>query len=381
LPLPELANQPRTHPQNSGISTPAYCASKSFLVGFFLFSFQHGPMDKRRLGKSGMVVSEICLGTMTYGSNCNEKESFAILNHAFENGIDFYDTAEIYPVPPKQDWMHESERIVGNWLSTKERANVIIASKVTGPGHGWFAPPLRGGLTAVDRLQIKRACEASLQRLQTDYIDLYQVHWPDHDFGYEETLTALTELAQEGKIRAFGSSNETPWGTMRAQATAEHLGSMRYETIQNNFSILNRRFEDALADICRREKISLLPYSPIGGGVLSGKYNNQQFPEGARFTTYLKEGERQRKMIERFVNDKTLGTTEEVMRIAAEAGMSAVTLSVAWSKQHDYVASTIIGANSIAQLDESLKAADLKLPRDVLKAIDAIAEKYPYPMG
>lgn len=338
-------------------------------------------MEKRRLGKSGIVVSEICLGTMTYGSTCNEKESFAILNHAFANGIDFFDTAELYPVPPKPDWMHESERIVGNWLSTKERESIIIATKVAGPGHGWFAPPLRGGRTAIDRLQIKRACEASLKRLKTDYIDLYQTHWPDHDFGYEETLTALTELAEEGKIRCFGSSNETPWGTMRAQATAEKLGCMRYETIQNNFSILNRRFEDALADICQREKISLLPYSPIGGGVLSGKYNNDQFPDGARFSAYLKEGERQRKMIERFVNEKTLGTTAEIMRIAESAGMSAVTLSVAWSKQHNYVASTIIGANSIAQLDESLKATDLKLSADVLKSIDAIAETYPYPMG
>jgi len=370
--LKEFARQLRNH---------LFTTGNRFLVGFSRFPFQHSSMEQRRLGKSGIVVSEICLGTMTYGSHCNEKESFAILDHAFENGIDFYDTAEIYPVPPKHEWMHESERIVGNWISTKERASIIIASKVAGPGHGWFAPPLRGGRTAVDRLQIKKACEASLQRLKTDYIDLYQIHWPDHDFGYEETLSALTDLVQEGKIRTFGSSNETPWGTMRAQATAEQLGCMRYETIQNNFSILNRRFEDALADICRRENISLLPYSPIGGGVLSGKYNNNQFPEGARFSAYLKEGERQRKMIERFVNEKTLGTTETIMQIAKDAGMTAATLSVAWSKQHDYVASTIIGANSISQLDDSLKAADLKLPNDVLKAIDTVAEKYPYPMG
>jgi len=339
-------------------------------------------MEKRRLGRSGIVVSEICLGTMTFGSQLGEKDSFRIMDHAVDHGIDFFDTAEMYPVPPKVEWVHQTEEIVGKWLTGKDRSALILATKIAGPGHGWFTPPVRHGKTALDRHQIRTAIEGSLRRLQTDYVDLYQTHWPDHDFGYEETLTALTELVEEGKVRVIGSSNENEWGTMKANETARALGTARYETIQNNFSINNRRFEDGLAEICRREKISLLPYSPIGGGVLSGKYNDGRRPEGARFSEYLKTGgERQKAMAERFVNEKSLATTAELMELAKLNNLDVVTLAVAWSKQHDYVASTIVGANSIEQLEPSLAAADLKLGDDVLQAIDAISAKYPYPMG
>ncbi|MFP4156537.1 MAG: aldo/keto reductase [Opitutales bacterium] len=339
-------------------------------------------MKSRRLGRSGIVVSEICLGTMTFGSQLDEKASFKILDHAHAGGIDFYDTAEIYPVPPKADWMGRSEEIFGKWLKTKDRDALIVASKVAGPGHGWFKPPVRQGKTALDRLQIRRAVEGSLRRLGTDYIDLYQTHWPDPDFGYEETLAALTELKQEGKIRVFGSSNESAWGTMKADQVAREQGLGRYETIQNNFSINNRRFEDALAEICRREQISLLPYSPIGGGVLSGKYNDGALPEGARFSEYLRSGgERQKTMAERFVNEKSLATTAELKELAGQHDLDVVTLAVAWSKQHDFVASTIIGANSIEQLEPSLAAADLELGGEILDAVDAISAKFMYPMG
>ena len=339
-------------------------------------------MESRRLGKSGIVVSEICLGTMTFGSQLDEQASFAIMDAAYEAGVNFFDTAEIYPVPPKADWVHRTEEIVGKWLQGKDRSSLILATKVSGPGHGWFKPPVRNGLTALDRQQIRTAIEGSLLRLQTDYIDLYQTHWPDHDFGYEETLEALNELQQEGKVRVMGSSNETEWGTMKANQVAKQRGLARYETIQNNFSIINRRFEDALADICTREQISLLPYSPIGGGVLSGKYNEAQMPQGARFTDYLNRGgPRQRAMAQRFVNDKSLATAAALGEVAREAGIDVVTLAVAWSKQHAFVASTIIGANSIEQLAPSLAAADLKLNNEVLQRIDAISEQYPYPMG
>lgn len=339
-------------------------------------------METRRLGRSGIVVSEICLGTMTFGSQLDQAASFEVMDYAFDHGIDFLDTAEIYPVPPKAEWMNRTEEIVGNWLKTKDRDDVILATKVCGPGHGWFRPPVRKGRTAVDRHQIRVALEGSLQRLGTDYIDLYQIHWPDHDFGYEETLMTLTELQEEGKIRVIGSSNETEWGTMKANQVAAEKNLLRYETIQNNFSINNRRFEDALADICRREGISLLAYSPIGGGVLSGKYNGGALPEGARFTQYLKgSGDRQRMMAERFVNEKSLATTAELIELAREHDMDVVTLAVAWSKQHEFVASTIIGANSMEQLKPSLAAADLKLSDEILQAIDAISKRYPYPMG
>lgn len=339
-------------------------------------------MQKRRLGRSGIVVSEICLGTMTMGAQMDERAAFEMLDHAHANGINFFDTAEVYPIPPKAEWVNRTEEIVGKWLAGKDRSSVILATKVAGPAHGWFVPPVRGGTAALDRHHIRTAIEGSLRRLQTDYIDLYQTHWPDHDFGYDETLQTLSELQQEGKIRVFGSSNENEWGTMKANQVAAELGCSRYETIQNNFSINNRRFEDALAEICRREQISLLPYSPIGGGVLSGKYNEGKMPQAARFTEYLQgDGKRQREMVQRFVNEKSLATTAELMMLAAEFDLDVVTLAVAWSKQHDFVASTIVGANSLEQLAPSLAAADFKLSDEVLQRIDAISAQYPYPMG
>ncbi|TGK30664.1 aldo/keto reductase [Leptospira yasudae] len=338
-------------------------------------------MKKRRLGKSGMVVSEICMGTMTFGSTCDEAEAFRILDRAFDAGIDFYDTAEIYPVPPDASYVHETEKIFGKWLKTKRRDSVLIATKVCGPGHGWFVPPVREGKTALDRRNIRVAIEGSLHRLGTDYVDLYQTHWPDSDFGYEETLDVLTELVREGKVRYIGNSNETAWGMMKSLAVSEKFGFARYDSIQNNFSILNRRFEDALADICRREGVSLLPYSPLAGGVLTGKYNSPNPPQNARFSRYIAAGERQRKMANRFLNEGTLASTAKLAKIAEEAGMSATVLAVAWSKQHDYVASTIIGANTVEQLEESLKAQNVVLTEDVLKKIDEVSKEIPYPMG
>lgn len=319
---------------------------------------------------------------MTFGSQLDEKASFAVMDAAHDRGVNFFDTAEIYPVPPQADWAHRTEEIVGKWLQGKDRSALILATKVAGPGHAWFKPPVRNGLTTLDRHQIRTAIEGSLRRLRTDYIDLYQTHWPDHDFGYEETLQALSELKQEGKVRVIGSSNETEWGVMKANQVAKERGLTRYETIQNNFSIINRRFEDALADICTREGISLLAYSPIGGGVLSGKYNQACMPKGARFTDYLASGgPRQQAMAKRFVNDKSLATAAALVDVARAAGIDVVTLAVAWSKQHPFVASTIIGANSLEQLAPSLAAADLTLSDEVLQRIDAISAQYPYPMG
>ena len=340
-------------------------------------------MNYKRLGRSGIVVSDICMGTMTFGSSCDEDEAFRILDRSLEAGITFFDTAEIYPVPPKAEYVNETERIFGRWLKTKERSQVIIATKVTGPGHGWFKPPVRHGLTALDPVNIRIAIEGSLERLGTDYIALYQTHWPDHDYGYEETLTALNELVSEGLVRVIGSSNETAWGAMKADATAKELGLLsRYETIQNNFSLANRRFEDSLADICTREGLSCLPYSPLAGGVLTGKYNGDTYPDDARFSAYLKQGgERQKKMAHRFVNEKTLGTTADLMELAQEVGTTATALATAWSKQFDWVASTIVGANTVAQLDEILGGDELKITDEINGAIDAISQKYPYPMG
>ncbi len=339
-------------------------------------------MEKRRLGRSGIVVTDLCFGTMTFGARNTEEEAFALLDRAYDAGINFYDTAEIYPVPPQAEWVHRTEEIVGRWLQTKPRDSVILATKVVGPAHGWFVPPVRNGTAALDRHHIRIAVEGSLRRLQTDYIDLYQTHWPDPDLPYEEVLGALTELKDEGIVRIVGSSNESAWGTMKAEATAQAHGLARYETIQNNFSIINRRFEDALAEICRREKISCLPYSPLGGGVCSGKYNDGALPEPARFTEYLKgDGERQKKMSHRFVNERSLGTVAALQKLADDADLNLVAMCLAWSKQHDFVASTIFGATTMAQLEENLGAVDLKLSDDVLARIDAITREFPYPLG
>jgi aryl-alcohol dehydrogenase-like predicted oxidoreductase len=338
-------------------------------------------MKHRRLGKSPIFVSDICMGTMTFGAQTDEAEAFRILDASYEAGINFYDTAENYPVPPDAKWAGRTEEIFGRWMQTKDRDSIILATKVCGPSHGWIKGSQRAGMTALDRHNIRRAVEASLGRLQTDYIDLYQTHWPDHGIAYDETMETLDELVREGLVRIAGCSNEDAWGLMKSIAASERLGVVRYQTIQNNFSLNNRRFEDALSKVCREEGVSLIPYSPIGGGVLSGKYNGGATPEGARFSSYLKIGGRQAVMAKRFVNEKSLASTERFMAIAAEAGMSAVTLATAWSKQHDFVASTIVGVSRFDQLADILAAADLELPADVMKACDAVTKEILYPMG
>lgn len=321
------------------------------------------------------------MGTMTFGEQTDEPEAFAIMDRAHEAGIDFYDVAEMYPVPPSAGKFGITEEIVGRWLKTKPRHTVILATKITGPGQGWFRPPVRDGFTALDRHQIRLAVEGSLKRLQTDYLDLYQTHWPDHGGRYEDTLSALTELMDEGKIRVIGASNETSWGLMKSLWQAEKHGTARYDTVQNNFSLINRRCESELAQVCRREGVSLLPYSPLGGGVLTGKYQNGALPKGARFTSYIREGnDRQKSMAARFVNDRTVETVARLMDIAKDLGISVTTLATAWSKQHDFVASTIIGAVTVADLDDTLAAADLVLDAETLKRIDQIDAEIPNPM-
>jgi len=338
-------------------------------------------MQTKRLGKSAIAVSTICMGTMTFGNQADEKMAFRILDKSLDAGINFFDTAENYPVPPKEEWAGVTEEIVGRWMKTKRRDELIIATKVCGPSHGWLKASQRAGMTALDRHNITRAIEASLKRLDTDYVDLYQTHWPDHGTPYDETMEVLDELVRDGKVRILGCSNETSWGLMKSLAASERGGYARYQTIQNNHSLNNRRFEDELAQVCRQENVSAIPYSPLAGGVLSGKYQGGATPEGARFSNYLKIGGRQATMAKRFVNDKSLASTERFQAIAAEAGMSVVTLATAWSKQHDFVASTIVGATHEDQVDDIIAAGDLTLTDEVMKAIDAVTKEILYPMG
>ncbi|MDP1630598.1 MAG: aldo/keto reductase [Caulobacter sp.] len=338
-------------------------------------------MQTKRLGSSPIAVSKICMGTMTFGAQADEAMSHRILDRSLEAGINFFDTAENYPVPPKEEWAGRTEEILGRWMKTKRRDEVIIATKVCGPSHGWLKGSQRAGMTALDRHNIVRAVEASLKRLDTDYIDLYQTHWPDHGARYEEALRALDDLVDAGKVRILGCSNETAWGLMKSLAVSDREGLARYETIQNNFSLNNRRFEDALAQVCLKEGVSLIPYSPLGGGVLSGKYNGGKTPDGARFSGYLKLGGRQGIMAQRFVNEKTLASTERFAALAAEAGMAPVTLATAWSMQPEFVASTIVGATHEDQLDDIFAASDLVLDKDLLARIDAVSKDILYPMG
>ena len=338
-------------------------------------------MNRNRLGKSAIVVSDICMGTMTFGNQADEKSSFRIMDMAYEAGVDFYDAAEMYPVPPDVKYVGATEEIVGRWMKTKDRDSLIIASKVAGPSHVWIEAPLRGGKTGLDRHHILRAVEGSLRRLDTDYIDLYQTHWPDWDFPQEEIMMALDELVRSGKVRILGCSNETTWGLTKSLWASDVQGVARYETIQNNFSLNNRRFEDELAQACRQESVSLIPYSPLGGGVLSGKYNDGAFPEGARFSMYQHAPKRQQAMLHRFVNEKTLGSTLRYQEIAADLELSVVTMAIAWSKQHDFVASTIVGATSPEQVPELLAAAEVVLEPETLARINAVSREIPYPMG
>jgi aryl-alcohol dehydrogenase-like predicted oxidoreductase len=318
---------------------------------------------------------------MTFGAQADEKAAFRIMDMAFEAGVDFYDTAEMYPVPPDAKYVGDTEEIVGRWLKTKDRDAIILATKVSGPGHGWIAPPLRAGKTGMDRHHIMRALEDSLRRLDTDYIDLYQTHWPDPDYPQEQILEVMDELVRAGKVRIIGCSNETSWGLTRGMCTAEAHGLPRYDTIQNNFSLNNRRFEDELAQVCRQEQVSLIPYSPLAGGVLSGKYNDGDFPEGSRFSLYQHAPERQQRIFRRFVNGRSIESTRRFQEIAADLGMSVVTLAIAWSKQHDFVASTIIGATAPEQMPDILAAADVVLDEVTLKRIDAVSRELLYPMG
>ena len=339
-------------------------------------------MEYRYIGSSGLRVSPICMGTMSFGTWSDKGESFRILDTAFDRGINFFDTAEIYPVPPTAEMAGLSEEIFGQWIKTKSRDAVLVATKVAGAASGWFVPPIRHGYTAIDRHHVETAVEGSLRRLGVDYIDLYQVHWPDTVVPIDESMEALDRLVGSGKVRYLGTSNDSAYGLTKANTVADYEGWSRFQSIQNNFSLLNRRFMDELANVCRQEQVSLLPYSPLGGGVLSGKYNLGEVPLNSRFADYRQSGEtRQRAMADRFLNEGTLASTARYLEIAGAAGMAPVTLATAWSMQHDFVASTIIGARTVEQLEDSLAALDVTLEYDVLRQCDAVHTEILYPMG
>jgi len=339
-------------------------------------------MKYNYIGKSGLRVSNICMGTMTFGKKCDKKTAFEILDKAYANGVNFYDTAEVYPVPPTAETYGITEQILGEWLAGKPRDSVIVATKVAGAANGWFVPPVRHGLTAIDAFHITTAVEGSLRRLKTDYIDLYQVHWPDTVVPIEESLEALDQLVRSGKVRYIGTSNENAYGLTKALETSRYRGFKRFESIQNNFSMLNRRFLDEIAIVCKKEQVGLLPFSPLAGGVLSGKYKPGAPWDGFRFGDYLNNPDpRMRAQAGRFAGDRSIAAAQKYAAIAQKHGLAPATMAAAWTLNFDFVPSTIIGATHPAQLDDTLKASETVLSQELLKECDSVNQEILYPMG
>jgi aryl-alcohol dehydrogenase-like predicted oxidoreductase len=331
------------------------------------------------LGTSSLTVPDLCLGTMTFGQQTGEADAHAQLDLALERGVNFIDTAELYAVPPRAETYGATETIVGKWLARQPRDRIILATKVAGPGRTMSY--IRDGDLAFDRRNIRAALEASLHRLQTDYVDLYQLHWPARNqpmFGQwqydpaqerpgtpiRETLEVLAELVQEGKVRAIGLSNEHPWGVMQFVRCAEDYGLPRPASIQNAYSLVNRVFEYGLAEVCHREKIGLLAYSPLAFGHLTGKYLADSAAPG-RVNLFKGFGQRYEKA----------GLQPAVAAycgLARELGLTPVQLALAFVRCRWFVASTIVGASSLAQLRENLDAWSVELSPEARARIDAL---------
>ncbi|RRW41680.1 NADP(H)-dependent aldo-keto reductase [Pseudomonas luteola] len=343
-------------------------------------------MKYRSLGRTTISVSELCLGTMTWGEQNTQDEAFAQIDRAAEHGINFMDAAEMYPVPPRPETYGQTERIIGNYFKKRgNRDQWILTSKVAGPGNN--ISHIRDGNLKHNRQHIIAALEGSLERLQTDYIDLYQLHWPDREtnffgkLGYvhndktftplEETLEVLNEQVQAGKIRHIGLSNETPWGTMRFLQLAEERGWPRAVTIQNPYNLLNRSFEVGLAEIAIREQCGLLAYSPLAFGMLTGKYANGAKPEHARLTLFSR--------FTRYNNPETMRATEQYVQLAKQHGLDPAQMALAYVTSRPFVTSNIIGATSLEQLQSNLDSANLTLSEEVVAGIEAIHKIQPNP--
>lgn len=349
-------------------------------------------MKYRRLGSSDFEVSVICLGTMMWGDQVDEAQGHAQIEYALDHGVNFLDTAELYTIPTKSETWGNTERIIGTWLAKNpsRRSEFYLASKFTPSWHerglGW----IRDGDLRPIRKNIRAALEGSLERLQTDVIDLYQMHWPDrstNNFGVRnypncpdetsvpiaETLTALYELVQEGKIRTIGISNETPWGMMEWMRQAEKLGMSKIVSVQNPYNLLDRSFEVGCAEVAVREDCGLLAYSPLGFGVLSGKYLDGQLPTGSRYEVF-------RDYSPRFNGTpQALDATVRYVDIARKHGLSPVTMALAWVNTRPFLTSNIIGATTIDQLKEDIESINVSLSDEIIAEINTVHEELPNP--
>ena len=344
-------------------------------------------MKYTKLPNTDIEVSKICLGTMTWGNQNTQEEAFEQMDYALEQGVNFFDTAELYPVPAKPETYAETERIIGNWFAkTGNREKVVLASKIAGGGD-YTAHIRYGGL---NKENVKEAIDKSLHRLQTDYIDLYQLHWPNRGvnvFGtrdfptdtakdqaekFIEILEGLNDAVKEGKIRQIGLSNETPWGTMQYLKASEMYNLPRPITIQNSYSLIHRAFEVGLSEVSLRENVGLLAYSPLAQGVLSGKYLDGKKPEGARGTLYPR-------FIARYMGDSSLEAVKRYEAIAKKHNLTLSQMSLAFINQLPFVTSNIIGATKMSQLKENIASINIDLSEEILKEIEKVHSDIPNP--
>ena len=335
---------------------------------------------------TNLRVSKICLGTMTWGNQNTPAEGFEQMDYALDAGVNFFDTAELYPVPATADTYADTERIMGDWFAARNnRDQVVLATKIAGPGA--YTAHIR--TTGFTPSSIREALEGSLTRLKTDYIDLYQLHWPernanffgkrdyfpDADEQWEENFQAILEtleaFVQEGKIRHIGLSNETPWASMKYISLSEQKGLPRMKTIQNPYSLLNRTFEVGNAEVAHREQLGLLAYSPLAFGVLSGKYRNGQLPDNSRLKLFPR--------MARYNSDQSREATEAYAAIAEKHKLTLTQLSLAFVTDRPFVTSNIIGATTMAQLKENIDTAAITLSAEMLKQIDAVHNRIPNP--
>lgn len=343
-------------------------------------------MNYKKLGNTDIDVSTICLGTMTWGEQNTEVEGFEQMDYAFDKGINFWDTAEIYAIPPKEETYGDTEVIIGNWFQkNKKRDKVILASKVAGPMRSY----VRGGGNNYGEKKITKALEESLKRLKTDYIDLYQLHWPERNtnyfgkFGYEhkeddnqwtafeDILESLKKFINQGKIRYIGISNETAWGLSKFLELSNQKNLPRVISVQNPYNLLNRSYEVGLAEISVREKSGLLAYSPLAFGYLSGKYRNKKLPKGSRMDLF--------KDFTRYQNDNGLKAVEKYYQIAKKHNINLAQMSLKFVEIQPFVTSVIIGATTMEQLKINVESVNLKLSDKIINEINEIQKIYPNP--
>ena len=342
-------------------------------------------MNYKKLGNTELNVSTICLGTMTWGEQNTQNEAFEQMDYSLDNGVNFWDTAELYAVPPKAETYGYTETIIGNWFEkTKKRKDVILASKVGGPSRKY----MRNGENSFTGKNLENALHGSLKRLKTDYIDLYQLHWPErnvNNFGrlgydhkendwnkFEDVLENLKKFIEEGKIRYVGLSNETPWGVMNYLQLAKDKDLPRMMSIQNPYSLLNRSYEVGLAEVSIRENIGCLSYSPLASGYLTGKYRNKQFPKGSRM-------ERDFDFWTRYRKPNTEVAVELYYNISKKHNLDMSQMSIKFCEIQDFMTSVIIGATTMEQLKTNIESVNVSLSDDVIKEINYVQKIYPNP--